>query len=422
MSFVSIALLLIVVAFLVLVIWMGYLKSKNSGLAKYYFPALIFKVICGVLLGLVYTFYYDGGDTFSYYDDALLLLDQSFGEYLSHVFFTAVPYGQRSVVPLTKITSLVLLFTGKNYWLASVVFSAFSFFGAYFFVYQISVRFPKMIVPAVLAFLFFPSAVFWSSGILKESLVFGMVTFMSGVFLKFRFWNKVNVWQLILAILFGWLMLKLKYYIAGVFLPLLLILTLVTFSERSTILNRFKKSHRYLALVLVGVSILFWATTLQYNLHPQRIFSVIKTNQTEILALSASANSIHYIDETSSSIFIPINLGFAFLSGMFRPLIPHSVSATQLLTALENWTILILFLFSLKRKIVISTENKILICGCLTWVVVLATLLAYSTPNFGTLARYKVYYMPFFLFLLLWKNPLLKKVGIKGLWLTNRAV
>jgi hypothetical protein len=40
----------------------------------------------------------------------------------------------------------------------------------------------------------------------------------------------------------------------------------------------------------------------------------------------------------------------------------------------------------------------------------LAIFLALSTPNFGTLSRYKIGFFPFLVFLTLYKNPLLGKI------------
>ncbi|MFN6944147.1 MAG: hypothetical protein ACK4ND_04300, partial [Cytophagaceae bacterium] len=40
---------------------------------KFFFPALGLKLMSGVLMGIVYTYYYSGGDTFSIYEEGLRL-------------------------------------------------------------------------------------------------------------------------------------------------------------------------------------------------------------------------------------------------------------------------------------------------------------------------------------------------------------
>ncbi|MFT4756803.1 MAG: hypothetical protein ACI91R_001452, partial [Vicingaceae bacterium] len=47
------------ISFLAWVIQKAYKKIVELSVAKFYYPALVFKVICGISLGLIYTFYYE---------------------------------------------------------------------------------------------------------------------------------------------------------------------------------------------------------------------------------------------------------------------------------------------------------------------------------------------------------------------------
>jgi hypothetical protein len=56
--------------------------------------------------------------------------------------------------------------------------------------------FRKRQTAAALAFLFFPSVVFWSSGLVKETLALAGIFWMSTIFLRFLKGEKISVFSL----------------------------------------------------------------------------------------------------------------------------------------------------------------------------------------------------------------------------------
>ncbi len=86
---------------------------------------------------------------------------------------------------LSKVVSVFGLFTASNYWIISCYFSCLAFAGAWYLVKIIRRCNAHYTLAAVLAFLFFPSVVFWSSGIVKESLAMASLYFLSAVFLSY---------------------------------------------------------------------------------------------------------------------------------------------------------------------------------------------------------------------------------------------
>ena len=386
-----------------------YLRLNSSPVKKFYFPALFFKVACGMLLGMLYFYYYKNGDTVFYFQEASTLLKIPLDEYFQEVFFTKIPYDQRSTLPMVKITSLVLWMTGSNYWLATIYFSLFSFFGSFYFVHQLTKKYLEFKLAAVISFCFYPSVVFWSSGVLKESVVFGMIMFVSGIFLRFHFWRKVEIWHLLIVGFGAWLMIVLKYYIAAVFLPVIVIMLLVSLTQHNTRIKNILPLYKYLAITfLIGVAVV-WASSLQYNLNLTRVFSVLKYNQEQIRSIGNPENLIYFFDESQSVLLVLPNLVIALLSGLFGPVFPQMSSFLQVMLCVENLMVLTLFFTSLKRKIIVADDNKVVIYGAVFYILILATLLPYSTPDFGTLIRYKVYFMPFFIMFFVYKNTLIFK-------------
>src|SRR5690606_12783441 len=70
------------------------------------------------------------------------------------------------------------------------------------------------------AFLFFPSIVFWTSGLIKESLAMACLFFLTAVLLKLYESMRLSWWQWLLIPFSLWMLWNLKYYYLAVFLPI----------------------------------------------------------------------------------------------------------------------------------------------------------------------------------------------------------
>jgi hypothetical protein len=101
----------------------------------------------------------------------------------------------------------------------------------------------------------------------------------------------------------------------------------------------------------------------------------------------------------------------ALLSGIFRPGIWEANTTLKFLAATENLVLALLFLFNLAtcRKITIG-PHRLLTFSVIMYVVLLCVFLTISTPNLGTLVRYRIGFLPFLIFVLLNTSPLLKSL------------
>ena len=127
--------------FIIAIIYYGRCRTKDL-LCQFYYPAVVLKIIAGWLVGLVYLFYYPGGDTRNHFQNAKALSEFAFRSYDN--FFSVYINGDYTNVQgfiydnqprsafLCKIIGLVNVLTGNNYWLTSVYFSLFSFSGLWF--------------------------------------------------------------------------------------------------------------------------------------------------------------------------------------------------------------------------------------------------------------------------------------------------
>ena len=126
---------------------------------------------------------------------------------------------QPRVLFMVKITSLFNLLTHDNYWITSLYFSFVSFAFAWKLVSVISEVMPNVRVPAVVSFLFLPSAVFWSSGVIKESLAMAVLFFLSSLVVKAWSRRSLRICEWITIPFSLWLVWSLKYYYLAVFFP-----------------------------------------------------------------------------------------------------------------------------------------------------------------------------------------------------------
>jgi hypothetical protein len=115
--------------------------------------------------------------------------------------------------------SLFCLITFNNYWITSLYFSFASFCGAWILVKQIIGFSPSAKNVAMASFLFFPSVVFWSSGLIKESLAMASLFFLCSLFVK-AWQRKTPGWiEYLFLIVSLWVLWNLKYYYLAVLVP-----------------------------------------------------------------------------------------------------------------------------------------------------------------------------------------------------------
>ncbi len=173
---------------LALIAWLSLRGWKKSGQGdtSVYWSSLLFRLVCGLAVGLTYKYYYhNSGDTFTFFSDAANLAQFAYqepGAWLSFLVTGDSPVPlvttePRSVV-FVGILSVVNVATANNYWISSLWFSLFSFWCAYRLVRKIDAEFTQLGFAARIAFLFVPSVVFWSSGVVKESLAVAAIAIL----------------------------------------------------------------------------------------------------------------------------------------------------------------------------------------------------------------------------------------------------
>jgi hypothetical protein len=308
---------------------------------------------------------------------------------------------------LSKITSVFHLLTGGNYWTISLYFSLLSFLACWRFVQDINRYFPSATMAAIAAFLFLPSAVFWSSGLLKESLAIAALLLLCGLVLRVWFKEKMTWRHLALAVLALWILWNLKYFYAGIFLPVVC----ATLFCKSFISRRFSAGAETLIWTGVFLIPLVVVSFLHPNFHFDRLLTVVVDNNSAYARFSDPGDYVQFSNLTPTLQGLLFNTPRALFSGLFRPLPWEANSATQLVAGFENALLLFFFAGALFRlKDYRNSTHRLLVFAVVVYIVLLCVFLTLSAPNFGTLSRYRVGYITFFTFLILCSNPIFEYV------------
>lgn len=402
----------IIVHILILTVIFSAVIRKISGVDdKIIFSAFtLLKISCGVLMGFLYWSYYGGiGDTIYFYEQAQALFQYfqtnriSFSEWigfaplsLSQAEFSA--QSEPRTFFFVRLMSFISALTQGNYFSMSIYLSFFSGLANWSFARQLvkSSKENKFVI--YIALLFIPSITFWSSGLLKESLMTIALYALGFSILKWKA-NPKKWLYAIPAILSVFVLWKVKYYVPIVLLPILGITLL--FSQ-ANFLREFsfpKKLLLYVGLLIVGGTAMAFFHPV---FHSGRFFELIRISH-DVIAQNSADSLIPFQLAKNDVLFVLQNLPLAWFTGIFRPFIWEAFSFFSLVWALEKviFTLLAIVAIILSFKLKFNHSKKWWGIAILVYVSVLSSVITLATPNFGTLIRYEVAYMPFLWLLVL---------------------
>jgi hypothetical protein len=397
-------------------------KLEEMPIYKYYIKAIFIKIFGGIVFALIYFYYYQGGDTLSYYESGMTmrnLLFHSISGWASNEFGGASPqnytlfnphtgyplfymYGDPQTFMVIRLINPLMIFSINGFILTTVLVSWISFFGMWKLFLVFSAHYPHLKKYFFIAILCFPSVVFWGSGILKDSITLSssgwIVYCVYNVFLL----RKKILFHSILLLLFGMIILAIKPYIIFALLPGSL---MWTFSHR---IYKIKN----IVFKLLIVPFIFTLCIASGYLIVQNLgdrmgkFSVDKINTTAFVTEEDLKQDYYNGHSFDLGKFDPTIGGYAkifpkaFVAGTYRPFIWEAGNAVMLISGLENAFLLYLTLLVLIRTRVFRIFKRLfrepLLFFAFSYFVFFAFAVGLTTSNFGALVRFKIAYLPFF--------------------------
>ncbi len=389
---------------------------------RYFFPGLTVRILGALAVGFVYQFYYEGGDTFAYHThgsrplweaivaspaDGLPLLFLN-GEYGPGIWKTASQvwyWNDPQSFFIIRLATFLDLFTFSSYSATAVLFSVIAFTGGWLLFLTFYKRYPVMHRWIAIAVLFVPTVVFWGSGIFKDNITLAALGAATYAFSRIFLERRPRILSVVLLVVSFWVIFSIKKYILMCFLPALLLWWAVAnFSRiRSLML-------RIVAAPTLGILVIFLA-----------YYAVLKVGQDD------PRYQISQLAETARMTAYDIRYGWGARTGegsgytlgeldgswqsmlrlapqainitLFRPYLWEVNSPLMLLSALEGLAFLfltVLILWRARGKL-FSYLQKPDVLFCLVFALVFAFAVGVSTFNFGSLSRYKIPMMPFYL-------------------------
>jgi hypothetical protein len=382
----------------------------------------ILKILFGLLLWAIYTFYYPNrstADIYKYFDDSKVLFDAlktkpehyfrmlfgignntaEFDAYYEHMNYWARKDGTGTFNDghtVIRFNAFIRLFS-KGYYTIHTVFICFISLIGFTAIYKAFIPFLENKRQELFFIVFLlPSVLFWGSGVLKEALLF----FTLGILIYY--FQRPFTWKsLCICLVAAILMALSKFYVWLALMPALIFLLVI--KNTGT-----KKT--FLKFCIVFISIAFAGTNIDRFSPIQNPLVTLAQKQIEFNSLATgNANdsnhnnipaagsriAIHVLQPTFVS-FIK-NAPIALWNVLFRPYPWEMRSAFMALAGLEN----VFIIFFLSVCIIYSLPRTFIkweyVLFCLSFAVIQFLIIGETTPIIGAIARYKIPSLPFLL-------------------------
>ncbi len=388
---------------------------------KYFMPAFTAKIIGGIFIGLVYQYYYSGGDTSAYFYHGKVInqsFDDSFITWLKLIFRTSAYYeadvykyvdqmrwyGDSSAYTVSAITAVVNIFTFNTFLPTTIIFSALSFTGYWALFRTFAVQYPKLKEPLAIAFLFIPSSIVWGSGIFKDTVCMTSLGWLTYFTFKLLIQRKLKLSYIIPILICVYLLATVKLYILIVYIPALLLWVLFQFSQKVKNAGA-KLLIKILALSGIVMGFLAFANSFSKELGQYSLENIAETSTTTreyLLYMSRESEGSGYdlgaIDP--SPLGMLAKFPAAVNVALFRPYLWEANKPIIFFNALEAalfifFTLKVLFSIGL-GGIINGIKRDPNIQFFLAFTIVFAFAVGISSYNFGSLSRYRIPCLNFF--------------------------
>ncbi len=405
-----------------------YIKTEDIESSKSYYNGLKLKIIASIALPLIYIFYYGGGDTMTYFHDALLLQKAFWRDPALYFDFLFNGMTENGVVVVWKsyfkfrqigldffvfrsderamfvvrLASVFLILTGGSFVATGLIFSFFCYNGLWkvylLFIEYYSV-FKKQLAYTIL---FVPSAVFWGSGILKDPITLGALCFLVYYFHSLMKRRKV-LSSFIWCFVSGYLILAVKPYIFNAFIIAMGCWMLSNYLVK--IKSVIFKGLIFPFLLAMSAGLIFLSLdafsdkTGQYSLDKVMDEAVLVQNDLKQDYYGGHRFDIGSFEPTVGGLLSKAPIAIA--TTLYRPFIWEADNIFIMMSALEStiiivFTVIALFRIKLHKLQGILLQNPLLFFSFI-FSLFFAFSVGLTTANFGALVRYKIPLMPFYL-------------------------
>ncbi|HUR10668.1 MAG TPA: glycosyltransferase family 39 protein [Flavitalea sp.] len=351
-----------------------------------------FKILLGCVYGYIFLKYYGGDDTWAIHQAAVketeLLRKDPYQFFWEFTPLTAISNARNweEILPyyladleyclLAKTFGIINLITRGNYYF-NVVFFNFLVFWGHWLLYRLLARNnPSRRRLLFFAIFFFPSTVFWLSGIRADGILFLFFSLTIYNFDRLLHKNSISGW---IGFLIGWAgILIMRFPVALLIVPALIAWWLVVRRKKSPLLA-------FISVYGIALLLFFVSGLIPLIDGPQ----ALSRRQAEYFRLSG--NTRFELDTLKHNTMSYLKILPQAISNTFiRPLPWEAKGVLQLLASvviLFFW-VLIVFIF-LKRKAVLTDSQWAVFLLLLFFGVSMYITIGYTVPFPGAIVRYK---------------------------------
>jgi hypothetical protein len=404
-------------------------RIKDPLIRPYFLPALIVRLIGAVAVGMVYQFYYGGGDTFNFHTyGSRIIWEAAMEDPMAglNLFFqtSAADYARAQKIlfyhdpasfALIRIIAIVDLLTFSSYSATALLFGLISFGGAWALFLAFYRLHPELHKPLAFATLFVPSVFFWGSGILKDTITLAALGFLVFGLFSIFVHHRPGFFSVAGVLVSAAIIAAIKIYILLTFLPcVIVVLGLLQLRK-----FKFWVTRALVTPVVLAASaiLVYFAATRATAENPKyNISQLAETARVTAMDIryytgknAGSGYDLGVLDGTWESI---VRLAPAAINvALFRPYLWEVKNPLMALSALETAVMLMLTLYFLLKYHLhaIRAMADPLVLFCLLFSLSFALAVGVSTYNFGTLNRYKIPLIPFYLVFIVLLSRGLKK-------------
>ncbi len=414
--------LLIVIGYLILLIWAirkwsFFTNSKISpNVLTFIF---VFKFGLGLFLTWIYTQHYperSEADIFKYFDDSEYLYNALFTEpsdffkmlfsydnnndYFFSEYYSKMNNWDRSYDSniyndshtIIRLNAVLRIFSFGVFHVHTLFFCFLTMIGLTALYRTVKDFFTRKKGALIGAIYFVPSVLFWSSGVLKESILLlglGLLMFSLDKLMKQKFsFNSVLLLLFSFALLF-----YIKFYVLIAFIPCILAYIIVQVWQPKI------KSLVYGSMLAMSTLFAFNAEKIPPHINFVEVLVRKQMDFKRLIRYQNAGSKFELTDITPSFLGIAKVVPEALANCFIRPLPWRANNILYYPAIFEN--LLVLFLIGLsivhwiRKKVQVPEEIRNLLLFSVFFTLILFVIIGLTTPVAGALVRYKVPALPF---------------------------
>ena len=374
--------------------------------------AFFLRIAMGFGLFLIYSYHYPSrqdADTFKYFDDSKYMYDafwtnpgdyfkMLFGihcntEYFNVEYFNNMSNWVRSYDNglfndnrlMIRVNAFLRIFSFGNYHVHSIILAFLAFMGS-FSLSKLFFEVSRSKVLTYIAVFLVPSLVFWSSGILKEAVLLAALGFFAYHF--YQLFDSNRTWKnYVMLFLMSCVLIVLKLYVFMAFFPAIIIWMVISKWRRSLWV--------YLLMYILFIAI----ATLIGEINPRYDFvNLIVDKQRQFIRLADfyPVNSRFDLEVLTYEFWSLLLSSPEAIFNVFTKPWPNELNSILYIPSfIENSLILLLLVTTFVYGKALKVKEWDFVIFCLSFCIILYTVIGLTTPITGAIVRYKIPAIPF---------------------------